>query len=732
MKKIILVISLLCLGVHLTGWAQNNNVTVQSLQGTHIDTILKYHLAGEAVELSNGKFNNQTGIVNYNQIGTFNRNNYTQFPFETGLVMTTGEVTVAAGPNSSGSSSSPISNFYTDATLQSSGLATATLNGCAALDFDFLAYADTFAFNYVFGSEEYPSFVCATFNDIFVFFLTGPDPVTGVTTTKNVAVVPNTVSAANPNGLPVSISTVNGGGGNSDPGCYNGTYSAYFVSSSTGQNGVEYNGRTVALSAEGKILACETYHMHLAIGNVGDNSYDSGVFLEGKSFNSSISTKLMMRNTYCLHENIVFDYVTDEADTVFVVTPSGDTLREQPFTIHEADVSDSGLYYLWVHSALPCVDLWNYDSIYISVINTYKPDLGPDQWLCTGEIASLNPNYTDSTANYYWNTGDLVPAIEIITSGEYILEIEMPNPETHTNCRSSDTVMVNFYDLPQPDFEADVTSGCTPVISRFTNQTNTASDTISCVWMVFDENFNIVDYSSETNPIFYFNDAGNFSVKLIITTAEGCKDSIIKWNYISTAPQPQVDFLATPEICMMSETNGEITFTSYISDNVTNNPSNHIVWNFGDGQTTEDEINTTHVYSSWGDYTVTLALTTESGCGDSVSHVVVIEEDLRFPNVITPNGDGINDVWAIENLNTDINPEDPDQYRHNELRISDRYGKVVYHVKNYDTWAKNGQVYVGSNVFSGENVSDGVYYYTFSYKGKAKTTTWNGSITIVR
>ena len=330
MKKIILVISLLCLGVHLTGWAQNNNVTVQSLQGTHIDTILKYHLAGEAVELSNGKFNNQTGIVNYNQIGTFNRNNYTQFPFETGLVMTTGEVTVAAGPNSSGSSSSPISNFYTDATLQSSGLATATLNGCAALDFDFLAYADTFAFNYVFGSEEYPGFVCATFNDIFVFFLTGPDPVTGVTTTKNVAVVPNTVSAANPNGLPVSISTVNGGGGTSDPGCYNGTYSAYFVSSSTGQNGVEYNGRTVALSAEGKILACETYHMHLAIGNVGDNSYDSGVFLEGKSFNSSISTKLMMRNTYCLHENIVFDYVTDEADTVFVVTENSPSPYTKP------------------------------------------------------------------------------------------------------------------------------------------------------------------------------------------------------------------------------------------------------------------------------------------------------------------------------------------------------------------------------------------------------------------
>ncbi|MBO6081307.1 MAG: gliding motility-associated C-terminal domain-containing protein, partial [Bacteroidales bacterium] len=88
--------------------------------------------------------------------------------------------------------------------------------------------------------------------------------------------------------------------------------------------------------------------------------------------------------------------------------------------------------------------------------------------------------------------------------------------------------------------------------------------------------------------------------------------------------------------------------------------------------------------------------------------------------------------WAIENLNTEINPEDPDHYRHNELRISDRWGKVVYHVKNYDTWAKDGQINVGNNVFSGENLPDGVYYYYFSYKGKAKTISWNGSITIVR
>ena len=727
-----LLFAIIITGVQVSLFAQGTNVTVQSLMGTHIDTILKYHLAGEGVELTNGKFNNSPGIVTDDQIGTFNRNNNTQFPFATGLVMTTGAVSVAAGPNSQ-TGASGTAGDYTDATLQQ--YATNTVTNCAALDFDFLAYADTFAFNYVFGSEEYPDYVCADYNDIFIFLLTGPDPTTGLTTTKNVAIIPGTISATNPQGLPVSINNVNGGigsFGNAGPDCYGGTYAAYYISNGTNSQGVQYNGTTVQLSAEGNILACETYHMHLAIGNVMDYSYDSGVFLEGKSFQSSVETHLLMRDVYCLHENIVFDYISDEVDTIFVLTPKGDTLWNEPFTLYDADVSDSGLYYLYAHSALPCVDLWTYDSLNISVINTFKPDLGEDQWLCTGEVATITSNYDENSAGLHWNTGDTSSSIEVITSGEYILNVEVMNPATQTNCKSSDTVLITFWDLPQPDFEADITSGCTPVISRFTNLTNTASDTISCAWYFFDENFNILDYSSEENPIIHFNSAGNFSVKLVITTAEGCKDSITKWNYIITAPQPELDFIATPEICMMNETNGEINFTAVLSSNVIDNPDNNLVWRFGDGDETLNETTTSHTYSTWGDYVVTLSLTTESGCGDSVSHLIVIEDDLIFPNVITPNGDGINDVWAIENLNTDINPEDPDEYRHNEVRISDRWGKVVFHTKNYDTWAKDGQIHMGSNPFTGDNLSDGTYFYTFIYKGKAKTTQWHGSITIVR
>lgn len=440
---------------------------------------------------------------------------------------------------------------------------------------------------------------------------------------------------------------------------------------------------------------------------------------------------VFMRDLYCLHDTVRFNYITENIDTVHLITPSGDTLTQEPYVIGDLTLADTGKYYLRAHSSIGCEDTWLLDSINIQLVNSYKPDLGPDRFLCTGEIAVLQANYAADGAQYYWSTGDTGDSIEVITSGEYVLQVSLENDASLT-CESSDTVLVTFYPLPIADLEADVLSGCTPLHVHFTDISSPSTDGLTTEWFVYDREGLLVDYSSEDNPVFDFNDAGTFSVKLVITTEEGCKDSVMKWNYISTSPQPSLDFIATPDISMMSENNGAVDFTAYLSENVMDIASNHLTWDFGDGETTGGEVNTSHIYSSWGDYVVTLTLLTDGGCGDSVSHIVVIEDDLIFPNVITPNGDGVNDVWAIENLNTDINPEDPDGYRHNELRISDRWGKVVYHVKNYDTWAKDGQIHEGVNAFSGESLSDGVYYYTFTYKGKAKTTEWHGSITIVR
>ena len=153
-KSIILVFSIF---LFLFASAQSN-LTVSSSVGTSVENILQQHLAGDGVLLSGcpypdinssfqpGKFNGQQGNVQSAQIGTFNRN-ASSFPFQTGIIMTTGNVSVAAGPNSGGTSSSPTGVLdYSDPQLASmmSGL-----EHCAALEFDFVASADTFAFNFM-------------------------------------------------------------------------------------------------------------------------------------------------------------------------------------------------------------------------------------------------------------------------------------------------------------------------------------------------------------------------------------------------------------------------------------------------------------------------------------------------------------------------------------------------------------------------------------------------------
>ena len=221
MKRILL--STLCLFV-FTACSIAQNLTTSPLTGWSPGAIVQAHLAGDGVLLSGGtvhlngggtmqlamaRFNNSTGNVTTPQIGTFSSNGY-NFPISTGLIMTTGNVSVANGPNSSGSSSQEVSPTYTDPQLNS--IASSTLNACGVLDFQFIAFADTFSFNYVFASEEYPEWVCSTYNDVFAFYLTGVDPVTFTSTSKNVAIIPNTV-------LPVTINNLNGGSSGTASGC---------------------------------------------------------------------------------------------------------------------------------------------------------------------------------------------------------------------------------------------------------------------------------------------------------------------------------------------------------------------------------------------------------------------------------------------------------------------------------------------------------------------------------
>ncbi len=107
-------------------------------------------------------------------------------------------------------------------------------------------------------------------------------------------------------------------------------------------------------------------------------------------------------------------------------------------------------------------------------------------------------------------------------------------------------------------------------------------------------------------------------------------------------------------------------------------------------------------------------------CSDTAQkHVIVTRILLQFPNMVTPNGDGINDVWRIQNL------VEFDNYKSNHLVIYNRWGGVVHERRNvrFDTdfWDPNER-----------NCPDGTYFFIFKGTGDYGSVERKGSIEVLR
>lgn len=109
---------------------------------------------------------------------------------------------------------------------------------------------------------------------------------------------------------------------------------------------------------------------------------------------------------------------------------------------------------------------------------------------------------------------------------------------------------------------------------------------------------------------------------------------------------------------------------------------------------------------------------TVNGC-DSLIVLDLKVHVLIFPNMVSPNGDGINDYYEVKNLLKD------GAFPDNEFKVYSRYGSLVYQVKNIskreDFWDPEKT-----------NSPDGTYFFTFIGKGKVKTVEYRGVIEVAR
>lgn len=190
-----------------------------------------------------------------------------------GVLLTTGTINGAIGPNDNSSESTSSDNTMGDVDLENiaNGIG---INDVCTFEFDVTVVGTVLDFDYVFASEEYPEFVCTQFNDTFGFFISGPNPDGGDYTSENIALVGGEV---------VSINTVNNGFGASCPGCP--CNSALYVDNQSGSD-VQYDGFTKLLLATVATVPGETYHLKMGLADLADSAFDTGVFISGGSFKS--------------------------------------------------------------------------------------------------------------------------------------------------------------------------------------------------------------------------------------------------------------------------------------------------------------------------------------------------------------------------------------------------------------------------------------------------------------
>ena len=225
---------------------------------------------GECLTASNVTYTGSTA-----SIGTFT--NGWGIGIESGIILTTGNVLDAVGPNllgsttfTSGGGASPLLGFNT--------------NDQATFTFTFIPETEQVTFTYVFASEEYPEYVCSTFNDAFGFFVSGP----GYTANTNIAIVPGST-------LPVAINTVNSGvtgAFGAIGGCSSLLYSSLYVNNVGGVHN-EYDGFTLPLTACINTVPCEPYTITITVADVGDAAFDSAVFLAAESFSAGTELEIV-------------------------------------------------------------------------------------------------------------------------------------------------------------------------------------------------------------------------------------------------------------------------------------------------------------------------------------------------------------------------------------------------------------------------------------------------------
>ncbi len=258
-------------------------------------------------------------------------------------------------------------------------------------------------------------------------------------------------------------------------------------------------------------------------------------------------------------------------------------------------------------------------------------------------------------------------------------------------CAGTDTIHINVImpEAPTAYFEPD-TSGCSPLTVRFRNMSMYAE---TYLW-----DFGDKTYSSEPDPDHIYYLPGSYIVKLTVTNIAGQAS----YNVIITVYQNPTALFTVYPIDVINNSQVVIfTNSSYYGASY--------FWDFGDSSSSIEE-SPWHKYESAGTYYITLKVTSDDGCTDSLRYESPVKVDfkfgdIKFPNAFKWNGFGpTGGYWEEGEINDNVFRPFFKNVIEYKLQIFNRWGVLVYESYNLN---KGWDGYFGNSNLALE----GVYVY---------------------
>ncbi len=277
---------------------------------------------------------------------------------------------------------------------------------------------------------------------------------------------------------------------------------------------------------------------------------------------------------------------------------------------------------------------------------------------------------------------------------------------TENGCESNVFQLpVQVYPQPVANFDASAYTACAPAIINFTNLTESEDQVKTIAW-----DFGNGRQSNLLNPINQYNEPGNYTVSLTVTTVHGCVNEYRLNDMIRLFPSPVAAFNLEPNLLDIVSPYSKLTnFATNASEIVYAIP----------GLDTVFTSNATITYPDSGRYLITQIARNEFGCADSLTKeaIVQIGYKLYVPTSFTPNNDGYNDFFRAYG-------EDIIDY---SIEIYNRWGELMY--TSFDM--ENG--WDGTTRLSSTVSPGGVYLYRIrAVDRNGSRNTYEGTLTLLR